>query len=67
VLGRSGVAGRTNVLATALQAGLTVEQLGELDLGYAPQFAPVWDPVLVAAHRLEGRLARPWPAERETA
>lgn len=67
VLGRSGVAGRTNVLATALQAGLTVEQLGELDLGYAPPFAPVWDPVLVAAHRLEGRLARPWPVDRKTA
>lgn len=67
VTGRSGAAGRTNVLATALQAGLTVERLGELDLGYAPPFSPVWDPVLVAAHQLEGRLALPRPVERETA
>lgn len=52
IVGRAGVAGRTNVVATALQAGMTVGDLAELDLGYAPPFAPVWDPLLVAANRL---------------
>lgn len=64
VVGHSGVAGRTNVLATALQTGLSVQRLGELDLGYAPPFAPAWDPVLVAAHRLQSRLAGSWQTER---
>ncbi|MGE3284584.1 MAG: FAD-dependent oxidoreductase [Pseudonocardia sp.] len=56
VLGRSGVAGRTNVLATALYARLGVEDLLDLDLGYAPPFAPVWDPVLVAAGQVRRRI-----------
>jgi hypothetical protein len=33
-----------------------VDELAELDLSYAPPFAPVWDPILVAANlaRREG-------------
>lgn len=52
VLGVEGIAGRTNVIATALHAGMTVEQFEQLDLAYAPPFAPVWDPVLIAARQL---------------
>jgi len=51
VVGRSGVPSRVNVLATALCAGMTVDDVAQLDLGYAPPFAPVWDPVLVAANQ----------------
>jgi len=40
------------VLATAIQAGLTAEEVVELDLGYAPPFGPVWDPVHIVARRL---------------
>jgi hypothetical protein len=29
---------------------LTIEDLGRLDLSYAPPFAPVWDSILVAAN-----------------
>jgi CoA-dependent NAD(P)H sulfur oxidoreductase len=47
--GREGAAKRVDVLATALYAGLTVADLAALDLSYAPPFAPVYDPVLVAA------------------
>jgi NADPH-dependent 2,4-dienoyl-CoA reductase/sulfur reductase-like enzyme len=43
------VAKRIDVFATALAAGLTVEALEDLDLSYAPPFAPVYDPVLIAA------------------
>ncbi|MGI8691590.1 MAG: FAD-dependent oxidoreductase [Geodermatophilaceae bacterium] len=49
--GRDGVAKRIDVLATALYAGLSVADLTELDLSYAPPFAPVYDPVLIAAQR----------------
>jgi hypothetical protein len=51
--GREGVAKRVDVLATALYAGLTVADLAALDLSYAPPFAPVYDPVIVAAQKAE--------------
>ncbi len=47
-----GVAGRINVTATALAAKMTVQDFEQLDLCYAPPFAPVWDPLLVAAQQL---------------
>ena len=47
--GRGGVAKRIDVAATALHAGMTVDDLAWLDLGYAPPFNSVWDPLLVAA------------------
>jgi len=40
---------RIDVLATALHAGMTVDDLEGLDLAYAPPLAPVYDPVLIAA------------------
>ena len=47
--GREGAAKRVDVLATALHAGFSVDDLAALDLSYAPPFAPVYDPVLAAA------------------
>ena len=41
-----------DVVATALYAGLTNEDLTRLDLEYAPPFNGVWDPVQVAATSL---------------
>ena len=38
-------------IATALHAGMTVEEMTHLDLAYAPPYAPVWDPILVAARK----------------
>ncbi|HEX2038569.1 MAG TPA: FAD-dependent oxidoreductase [Acidimicrobiales bacterium] len=49
LVGVEGAAKRVDVLATALTAGMTVEEMTALDLSYAPPFAPVWDPVLLAA------------------
>jgi NADPH-dependent 2,4-dienoyl-CoA reductase/sulfur reductase-like enzyme len=51
IVGREGAAKRVDVGAVALTAGMTVEQMVGLDLGYAPPFSPVWDPVLVAARK----------------
>ncbi len=49
--GGEGVAKRIDVLATALQQRMTVKEIAELDLSYAPPFAPVWDPILLAANQ----------------
>ncbi|MEV0847304.1 FAD-dependent oxidoreductase [Streptomyces sp. NPDC049954] len=51
IVGREGAGKRVDVAAVALTAGMTVERMTALDLGYAPPFSPVWDPVLVAARR----------------
>ncbi|THC42737.1 FAD-dependent oxidoreductase [Streptomyces sp. A1499] len=51
IVGREGAGKRVDVAAVALTARMTVEQMTALDLGYAPPFSPVWDPVLVAARK----------------
>ncbi|MFD9470350.1 FAD-dependent oxidoreductase [Streptomyces goshikiensis] len=51
IVGGAGSAKRVDVAAVALTAGMTVDQVVSLDLGYAPPFSPVWDPVLVAARK----------------
>jgi NADPH-dependent 2,4-dienoyl-CoA reductase/sulfur reductase-like enzyme len=50
MVGKLGVAKRIDVFAAALQGGMTVEEISRLDLSYSPPFAPVWDPILVAAN-----------------
>ena len=56
-VGQEGAAKRIDVLATAMWAGMTVDALVELDLGYAPPFGPVWDPVHLVAAANSLRLA----------
>ncbi|MET9365524.1 FAD-dependent oxidoreductase [Streptomyces sp. NPDC006632] len=51
IVGGAGAAKRIDVAAVALTARMTVEQMTALDLGYAPPFSSVWDPVLVAARK----------------
>ncbi|MET9146889.1 FAD-dependent oxidoreductase [Streptomyces sp. NPDC058319] len=58
IVGREGAAKRVDIAAVALTAGLTVEQMTALDLGYAPPFSPVWDPVLVAARKAAAAVDR---------
>ena len=48
-IGSESVAGRINVFATAITCGMTVSEINELDLVYAPPVAPVYDPILIAA------------------
>jgi len=49
VVGGRGSAKRIDTAATAITAGMTVHDVVELDLAYAPPFSSVWDPVQVAA------------------
>jgi NADPH-dependent 2,4-dienoyl-CoA reductase/sulfur reductase-like enzyme len=51
IVGGQGAAKRIDVVATAITAGFDVQQVVDLDLGYAPPMSPLWDPVTVAARR----------------
>lgn len=48
-IGAAGVDKRIDVIATAIHFGGTVEDLSQLDLAYAPQFASAKDPIHLAA------------------
>ena len=58
MVGREGVSKRIDAFAVALMNRLTLDEAAYLDLSYAPPFAPVWDPVLVAIHAARGKLGR---------
>ena len=49
IIGGEGSAKRVDTVATALAARMTVTEVADLDLAYAPPFSSVWDPVAVAA------------------
>ena len=51
IVGRTEAAKRIDALAVAVWNRMTVEEMTGLDLSYAPPFAPVWDPVLIAARK----------------
>jgi NADPH-dependent 2,4-dienoyl-CoA reductase/sulfur reductase-like enzyme len=52
IVGAEGAAKRIDILATSLHAGFSVEDMIHLDLGYAPPYSPVWDPVLTAVRQV---------------
>jgi NADPH-dependent 2,4-dienoyl-CoA reductase/sulfur reductase-like enzyme/rhodanese-related sulfurtransferase len=58
ITGRQGVDKRIDVLATAIQAGMTVYDLEQAELAYAPQFGAAKDPInmagFIAANVLRG-------------
>ena len=47
--GVDGVAKRIDTWAAALTAGMSLQEIADMDLAYAPPYSPVWDPVLIAA------------------
>lgn len=69
LVGRRGteVAKRVDTYATALHAGLTVEQVSDLDLSYTPPLGSPWDAVQVATQAWDAqhRLAAPQPDQHE--
>jgi len=56
IVGGQGAAKRIDTVAAAIQGRLSVADLIDLDLGYAPPFSPTWDPLLIAARQLAKRL-----------
>ena len=59
-VGYDGVDKRLDVISTAMQAGLKIYDLAELDLAYAPPYASAKDPVnmlgFVAQNVIEGKM-----------
>ncbi|MFN8615254.1 MAG: FAD-dependent oxidoreductase [Vampirovibrionales bacterium] len=62
IVGKEGVDKRMDVLATAIQAKLTVRQLAELELSYAPPFGSAKDAInlagMIATNVLDGHLTQ---------
>lgn len=51
IVGGQGSAKRIDTVATALHASMTVQEITQLDLSYAPPLSPLWDPVQMAARQ----------------
>ena len=66
-VGREGVDKRIDVLATAIRAGMTAEDLIDLDLAYSPVYGSAKDPVnmigMIASNVLDGTL-KLWYAQQ---
>ena len=58
IVGREGSAKRIDVFATALWNQMTVAEMVNMDLSYAPPFSPVWDPVLISTRKLSEQVER---------
>jgi NADPH-dependent 2,4-dienoyl-CoA reductase/sulfur reductase-like enzyme len=58
ILGGRGAGKRIDALALAIWNEMTVDDLVNADLSYAPPFSGVWDPVLHAARLLQTALDR---------
>lgn len=52
IVGQEGAAKRIDVVAAAIWNEMRADELALVDLAYAPPYAPVWDPVLVAARKV---------------
>ena len=50
IAGKRGAVLRSDVIAACIHAGLTVDELGMLDLCYAPPFARTWDSLNVVGN-----------------
>ena len=70
-VGRDGVDKRIDVLATALRAGMTADDLAELELAYAPPYGSAKDPVnmlgFVAQNVLDGTMPQWHPTDLDDA
>ncbi len=55
IVGGEGAGKRIDVLATALWNDMAVQEIGSMDLSYAPPFSPVFDAVLLAAGKAASR------------
>jgi rhodanese-related sulfurtransferase len=56
IVGPGDVDKRIDVSATAITAGMTVDQVAQLDLAYAPPYAPVMDNIITAANIARNKL-----------
>jgi NADPH-dependent 2,4-dienoyl-CoA reductase/sulfur reductase-like enzyme len=55
-IGDKGAVQRINSLSVALWCGLDIDQIGYMDLAYAPPFGGAWDAIHIAAQNLRNKL-----------
>lgn len=53
IVGNEGIKGRIDTLSAIILGKIPLEDAKYLDLSYAPPFAPVWDPLLIAFQNLK--------------
>ena len=58
MVGKEGVSGRIDVFAAALFSRMTVDDVYNLDLAYAPPYGPVYDPIIEICGRAALELGR---------
>lgn len=58
IVGSEAAALRIDVVATALAAGLRVDEVSQLDLAYTPPLGALWNPVLIAVNALLKKMKR---------
>jgi NADPH-dependent 2,4-dienoyl-CoA reductase/sulfur reductase-like enzyme len=51
-VGVAGVVGRINALSVALWTGMNLDEIGYIDLAYAPPFSAAWDIIHIGAQTL---------------
>ncbi len=64
IVGEEGAAKRIDVLASMIWNEMTVDEIVNVDLSYAPPFSPLWDPVLIAARKAWERVEESLPGVR---
>ncbi len=57
IVGGAGTDKRIDVLATAIRAGMTADELKDLDLAYAPPYSSAKDPVNMAGYMIDNVLS----------
>ena len=57
VVGYGEASKRIDVAATAITAGMRVDELAQVDLAYSPPYGNLWDPLLVAAQAVLRKLS----------
>ncbi len=69
VIGKTGVDKRIDIFATAIRHGLTVQDLGELELSYAPPYGSAKDAINIAGFTaqniLDGKVKMFYPEDLE--
>lgn len=55
-VGEAGAVSRVNALSVALWAGLTIDDVGYLDLAYSPPYSGAWDIIHMTAQELKRKI-----------
>jgi NADPH-dependent 2,4-dienoyl-CoA reductase/sulfur reductase-like enzyme len=56
VVGYGDTSKRVDIAATAITAGMRIDELSQLDLAYSPPYSSLWDAVLIAAQAVMKKL-----------